>query len=57
MAKAKLLIVDDEKTQHIPLIMLTVKSAETDKVLGLEMGADDYVTKPFSSRECEAHCA
>ena len=38
-------------TKHIPIIMLTVKSDETDKVLGLEMGADDYVTKPFSPRE------
>ncbi len=38
-------------TRHIPIIMLTVRSSETDKVLGLEMGADDYVTKPFSPRE------
>jgi DNA-binding response OmpR family regulator len=35
----------------IPIIMLTAKSEETDKVLGLELGADDYVTKPFSPRE------
>jgi DNA-binding response OmpR family regulator len=41
----------DAKTRLIPIIMLTVKSTETDKVLGLEMGADDYVTKPFSPRE------
>lgn len=41
----------DAKTKHIPIVMLTVKSEETDKVLGLEMGADDYVTKPFSPRE------
>ena len=34
-----------------PILMLTVQSGETDKVLGLEMGADDYVTKPFSLRE------
>jgi DNA-binding response OmpR family regulator len=40
-----------EETKSIPIIMLTVKSDETDKVLGLEMGADDYVTKPFSHRE------
>jgi len=40
-----------DKTKHIPIIMLTVKADETDKVLGLEMGADDYVTKPFSPRE------
>ena len=44
----------DAKTRHIPIIMLTVKSDETDKVLGLEMGADDYVTKPFSPRELVA---
>jgi DNA-binding response OmpR family regulator len=36
---------------HQPLIMLTVRSDEVDRVLGLEMGADDYVTKPFSLRE------
>lgn len=36
---------------HIPVLMLTGKGEETDKVLGLELGADDYVTKPFSIRE------
>ncbi len=36
---------------HQPIIMLTVQNADTDKVIGLEMGADDYVTKPFSFRE------
>ena len=41
----------DATTRHIPIIMLTVKSDETDKVLGLEMGADDYVTKPFGAEE------
>jgi len=41
----------DEQTRSIPIILLTVRSEETDKVLGLEMGADDYVTKPFSVRE------
>ncbi len=44
----------DAKTQSIAIIMLTVKSDETDKVLGLEMGADDYITKPFSPRELVA---
>lgn len=39
------------QTHPIPIIMLTAKSEEMDKVLGLEMGADDYVTKPFSPRE------
>ncbi len=38
-------------TASIPIIMLTAKSEELDKILGLEMGADDYVTKPFSPRE------
>ena len=35
----------------VPIIMLTAKDGEVDKVVGLELGADDYVTKPFSSRE------
>ncbi len=37
-------------TQHIPVIMLTARSEETDIVIGLELGADDYITKPFSPR-------
>jgi two-component system, OmpR family, response regulator len=41
----------DAATRHIPVIMLTAKGEEVDKVVGLELGADDYVTKPFSSRE------
>ena len=41
----------DSKTASIPIIMLTAKSQESDKVVGLELGADDYVTKPFSPRE------
>jgi two-component system KDP operon response regulator KdpE len=39
------------KTSNVPVIMLTVKGEEEDKVRGLELGADDYVTKPFSPRE------
>ncbi|MDT4891610.1 MAG: two-component system, OmpR family, response regulator RegX3 [Pseudonocardiales bacterium] len=39
---------------HVPIIMLTARDSEVDKVVGLELGADDYVTKPFSSRELVA---
>lgn len=41
----------EQTTADIPIIILSAKSQETDKVLGLELGADDYVTKPFSPRE------
>jgi two-component system alkaline phosphatase synthesis response regulator PhoP len=41
----------DERGKHIPVLMLTVQDKETDKVMGLEIGADDYMTKPFSQRE------
>ncbi len=41
----------DPKTARIPVLMLTAKAEELDRVLGLELGADDYVTKPFSPRE------
>jgi two-component system alkaline phosphatase synthesis response regulator PhoP len=40
-----------EQKKHLPILMLTSKSEELDKVLGLELGADDYLTKPFSIRE------
>jgi two-component system phosphate regulon response regulator PhoB/two-component system alkaline phosphatase synthesis response regulator PhoP len=43
-----------EEWASIPVIMVTAKSEETDKILGLELGADDYVTKPFSARELVA---
>ena len=41
----------EEKTAKLPVVMLTARATEVDKVLGLEIGADDYVTKPFSPRE------
>src|SRR5262249_42675742 len=39
------------ETKHVPVIMLTAKGEEVDKVVGFELGADDYITKPFSPRE------
>jgi len=42
------------KTSQVPIIMLTAKGEEIDKLIGLELGADDYITKPFSLREVEA---
>lgn len=44
------LLRNDSKTAHIPIIMLTAKTEEADVVSGLEVGADDYITKPFSPR-------
>ena len=41
----------DERTRQVPIIMLTARSDEQDKIVGLETGADDYITKPFSPRE------
>jgi len=41
-------------TKRLPIIMLTARAEETDKIVGLEMGADDYLTKPFSARELTA---
>lgn len=45
------LIKQDPKLKNIPIIMLTAKGEEVDRVVGLELGADDYVVKPFSPRE------
>lgn len=44
----------DQATRELPIIMLTARAAEDDKVMGLESGADDYLTKPFSARELVA---
>jgi len=44
----------NERTKALPILMLTAKSEESDKVLGLDSGADDYVTKPFSPKELVA---
>jgi two-component system phosphate regulon response regulator PhoB/two-component system alkaline phosphatase synthesis response regulator PhoP len=44
----------DQRFDAVPIIMLTARGGEADKVLGLELGADDYVTKPFSPRELVA---
>lgn len=41
---------NDPRTSHIPIVMLTVKGEESDIVIGLELGADDYITKPFSPK-------
>jgi DNA-binding response OmpR family regulator len=45
---------NNKNTAQIPIIMLTAKTDEVDRVLGLELGADDYVTKPFSTKELVA---
>ncbi len=44
-------IKGDPRTRHVPVVMLTAKGEEVDRVVGFEIGADDYVTKPFSVRE------
>lgn len=48
------LLKKDDRTNNVPIIFLTVKNEEIDKVVGLELGADDYITKPFSPREVVA---
>jgi two-component system phosphate regulon response regulator PhoB len=48
------LIKRDKETREIPIIMLTARALEQDKVTGLDSGADDYITKPFSARELVA---
>ena len=44
----------DPRTKHVPVVMLTAKGQEIDRVVGFEVGADDYVTKPFSVNELQA---
>lgn len=44
-------LTEIRKTSHVPILMLTAKDSEIDKVSGLRMGADDYITKPFSNNE------
>lgn len=44
------LLKNDARTRHVPIVMLTAKGEEADMVTGLELGADDYITKPFSPR-------
>ncbi|HEX6738462.1 MAG TPA: response regulator transcription factor [Vicinamibacteria bacterium] len=44
----------DTRTRHLPVVMLTARGDEADRIVGLEMGADDYVTKPFSPKELAA---
>ncbi|MCS7258882.1 MAG: response regulator [candidate division WOR-3 bacterium] len=48
------ILKSDPKTQLIPIIVVTAKGAESDRILGLELGADDYLTKPFSPKELVA---
>ena len=45
------ILKSDTATRHIPILMLTAKAEEIDRIVGLEFGGDDYVTKPFSPRE------
>lgn len=45
------LLKNDPRTKNIPIVMVTAKTEERDRVAGLELGADDYITKPFSPRE------
>lgn len=48
------LVRNDSSLAHIPIIMLTARVEDTDKIIGLELGADDYVTKPYNPREVVA---
>ncbi|HWN42584.1 MAG TPA: response regulator, partial [Thermoanaerobaculia bacterium] len=45
------LLKRDPATAHLPIVMLTARSEEVDRIVGLELGADDYISKPFSPRE------
>jgi two-component system, OmpR family, phosphate regulon response regulator PhoB len=50
-AEVARILKQDEKTREIPIVMLTARGEEVDRVVGFELGADDYVVKPFSPRE------
>jgi two-component system phosphate regulon response regulator PhoB len=50
-AEVARLLKQDEKTRGVPIVMLTARGEEVDRVVGFELGADDYVVKPFSPRE------
>src|ERR1051325_5693935 len=50
-AEVARILKQDEKTRTIPILMLTARGEEVDRVVGFELGADDYVVKPFSVRE------
>ena len=45
------LLKSDPETKNVPIIMITAKGEEVDRIVGLELGADDYIIKPFSPRE------
>ena len=51
------MIRSDEKLSTLPIIMLTARIDDSEKIIGLELGADDYIPKPFNARESRCPCA